>query len=37
MREILVDGSPLTVDDVVAVAHGQARVRLAPDAPDGWK
>ncbi len=33
MREILVDGSALTVDDVVDVAHGQARASLSPDAP----
>jgi histidine ammonia-lyase len=33
MREIVVDGSALTVDDVVAVAHGQARARLGPDVP----
>ena len=31
MREVVVDGSALTVDDVVAVAHGQARVTLAGD------
>ena len=31
MREVVVDGSALTVDDVVAVAHGQARVTLAAD------
>ena len=33
MRELVVDGSALTVDDVVAVAHGQARVTLSPDVP----
>ena len=33
MREIVVDGSALTVDNVVAVAHGQARARLAADVP----
>src|SRR5271157_1825230 len=33
MREIVVDGSALTVDDVVAVAHGQARVTLGADVP----
>src|SRR6202050_1236947 len=31
MRELVVDGSALTVADVVAVAHGQARARLADD------
>ena len=31
MREVVVDGSALTVDDVVAVAHGQARVTLGAD------
>ena len=31
MREVVVDGSALTVDDVVAVAHGQARATLGPD------
>ena len=34
MREIVVDGSALTVDDVVAVAHGQARVTLGADVPE---
>ena len=33
MREIVVDGSALTVEDVVAVAHGQARASLGPDVP----
>src|SRR6266568_3998175 len=33
MRELVVDGSALTVDDVVAVAHGQARVTLGADVP----
>ena len=33
MREVVVDGSALTVDDVVAVAHGQARVTLDADVP----
>jgi histidine ammonia-lyase len=33
MREVVVDGSALTVDDVVAVAHGQARVSLGADVP----
>jgi histidine ammonia-lyase len=33
MREIVVDGSALTVDDVVDVARGQARASLSPDAP----
>ena len=33
MREVVVDGSALTVDDVVAVAHGQARVTLGADVP----
>jgi histidine ammonia-lyase len=31
MRELVVDGSALTVDDVIAVAHGQARARLGDD------
>src|SRR5580700_12067490 len=31
MRELVVDGSALTVDDVIAVAHRQARVRLGDD------
>src|ERR1700759_1650991 len=33
MREVVVDGSALTVDDVVAVAPGPARARLGPDVP----
>ena len=33
MQEIVVDGSALTVEDVVAVAHGQARASLGPDVP----
>jgi histidine ammonia-lyase len=33
MREIVVDGSALTVEDVVAVAYGQARPYLGPDVP----
>ena len=33
MRDLVVDGSALTIDDVVAVAHGQARVRLGDDVP----
>jgi histidine ammonia-lyase len=33
MREIVVDGSALTVEDVVAVAYGQARASLGPDVP----
>ncbi len=33
MRDIVVDGNALTVDDVVAVAHKQARATLAPDVP----
>src|SRR5580692_12093174 len=33
MQEIVVDGSALTVEDVVAVAHGQARASLDPDVP----
>jgi len=33
MREVVVDGSALTVDDVVAVACGQARVTLGADVP----
>jgi histidine ammonia-lyase len=31
MRELVVDGSALTIEDVVAVARGQARVSLGPD------
>src|SRR5579863_5945539 len=31
MREVMVDGSALTIDDVVAVAHGQARATLGPE------
>ena len=31
MRDVVVDGSALTVEDVVAVAHGQARVALGPE------
>src|SRR5580658_8087179 len=31
MRELVVDGSALTVDDVIAVARRQARVRLGDD------
>jgi histidine ammonia-lyase len=31
MREIVVDGSALTIEDVVAVAHGQARASLGPE------
>ena len=34
MRDVVVDGSALTIDDVVAVAHGQARVRLGDDVPE---
>jgi len=34
MREIVVDGNALTVDDVVAVAHKQARVTLGADVPE---
>jgi histidine ammonia-lyase len=33
MREVVVDGSALTIDDVVAVAHGQAQARLGADVP----
>ncbi len=33
MRELVVDGSALTIDDVVAVAHGQARVTLGAEVP----
>ena len=33
MRDVVVDGSALTVDDVVAVARGQARVKLGDDVP----
>jgi len=31
MNEVVVDGGPLTVEDVVAVARGEVRVRLAAD------
>jgi hypothetical protein len=34
MRDVVVDGSALTIDDVVAVARGQARVRLGDDVPN---
>jgi histidine ammonia-lyase len=34
MREIVVDGNALTVDDVVAVAHKQARATLGADVPE---
>jgi histidine ammonia-lyase len=34
MNELVVDGGPLTVEDVVAVARGEARVRLAADVPE---
>ena len=30
MREVVVDGSALAIDDVVAVARGQARASLGP-------
>ena len=33
MREVIIDGSALTVEDVVAVARGQATALLSPDAP----
>ena len=33
MHELVVDGSALTVDDVVAVARGQARVTMGADVP----
>ena len=33
MRDLVVDGSALTINNVVAVAHGQARVRLGDDVP----
>ena len=33
MREVIIDGSALTVADVVAVARGEATARLGPDAP----
>src|ERR1017187_9644608 len=33
MREVVVDGSPLTIGDVVAVAHGKAQARLGADGP----
>src|SRR5450755_1945586 len=32
MREVIIDGSALTVEDVVAVARGEATARLGPDA-----
>ena len=31
MREVLVDGSALSIDDVIDVARGQARASLGPD------
>src|SRR5580658_6043481 len=31
MREVVVDGSALTIEDVVAVARGQARASLGPE------
>jgi histidine ammonia-lyase len=34
MRDVVVDGSALTIDPVVAVARGQARVRLGDDVPE---
>jgi histidine ammonia-lyase len=34
MNELVVDGGPLTVADVVAVARGETRVRLASDVPE---
>ena len=34
MNEVVVDGSALSVEDVVAVAKGQARARLSPDVPE---
>src|ERR1017187_5140580 len=33
MREVVVDGSPLTIGDVVAVAHGKAQARLGAGGP----
>ena len=33
MRDVVVDGSALTIDDVVTVARGQARVSLGDDVP----
>jgi histidine ammonia-lyase len=33
MNEVVVDGSALSVEDVVAVARGGARARLSPDVP----
>jgi histidine ammonia-lyase len=33
MKEVVVDGGPLSVEDVVAVARGQARARLGEDVP----
>jgi histidine ammonia-lyase len=34
MNEVVVDGSALSIADVVAVAKGQARARLSPDVPE---
>jgi histidine ammonia-lyase len=34
MKEVVVDGGPLTVEDVVAVARGEAQARLGPDVRD---
>ena len=33
MREVIIDGSALTVEDVVAVARGEATARLGPNVP----
>jgi histidine ammonia-lyase len=33
MHDVVVDGGALTIEDVVAVAQGRARVALAPDVP----
>jgi histidine ammonia-lyase len=33
MREVIIDGSALTVEDVIAVARGQATASLGPDVP----
>jgi histidine ammonia-lyase len=33
MREVVVDGSALSIDDVIAVARGEARARLGADVP----
>ena len=33
MREVIIDGSALSVEDVIAVARGEATAGLGPDVP----